>query len=460
MQETYVRVADDGSRAWLYLVPKMNSESYTKQELIEILRKNGIVAGLNSSNLAAMAKKKVYEREICVANRVEPILGKDGYYEYAFEEHYRRVPQIREDGSVDYTGFGLFQQVRKGTVLARYHRAEPGKNGQDIWGNVVKVPPVKDLAPLRGQGVVASRTEKDVYEAGCDGKVDFENGVLKVLDVLVMSQDIDRNDGVVEFEGDLVIMGNVEAGSVVRAGRTLTVNGTVEGAKLTAGGDIVLRRGITGGYKAKIRSRGNVFADFIEQAELETRGNVEANSIINSMISADGKVILTGKQGILYGGYTHAGQGITCKQLGNDAEIKTQVHAGCLSETMDQYATKRKDIVALQKKYKVLAQQSAEMAELVKMAEGNVDDSMTEMIRDQLEMIAQIKQKIEKEQEAFARLQRLTKQSKNAVIRVEGKIFMGVTIAINDVKMQVDKNNSYMEYRNISGMLASNVIAV
>lgn len=460
MQETYVRITDDKRQAWLYLAPKEDASNYTKDELIDILHSNGVMAGLNVSNLAAMAKKRVYEREICVAKEIEAVAGTDGYYEYAFEQNYKRMPKIREDGSVDYTGFNIFQTVKKGSLLARYHKAVPGREGQDVCGNPIQVPPAKELPPLRGKGVVRSEEDEDVYQSDRDGKVDFVDGKIQITDVYTVTEDVDRNTGKIDFEGDLVIMGNVGAGAVIRTARSLTINGTVEAATLTAGEDIILKRGIQGNNKAKIESKGNVYADFIEQTEIVAQGNVEANEIVNSRIMAEGKVMLTGKKGVLLGGNTHATKGIFCKQIGNDIEVKTVVHAGCKAEIIQEYGKLRREILDANESYKEMQEESKQLVELVKKNDGHMTGAMEKRVKKQMELLQQTKDKIEKLQKEFARAQALIAEGKGAVVRIDGKFFIGVVISIDSATLTVNQNNSFMEYRNISGMLAGNVIVV
>ena len=64
---TYLKVDDDEMAAWLYLTPPKDGEAYKKSDLIDYLERHGVVEGLHQSNLSAMIKKKVYNREILVA---------------------------------------------------------------------------------------------------------------------------------------------------------------------------------------------------------------------------------------------------------------------------------------------------------------------------------------------------------------------------------------------------------
>ena len=70
---SYVKISKDSMVAWLYLaVPGEERGNYTMDELMGFLKKNGVVTGYHRSNLAAMIKKHVYEREI-VAAQGQPV---------------------------------------------------------------------------------------------------------------------------------------------------------------------------------------------------------------------------------------------------------------------------------------------------------------------------------------------------------------------------------------------------
>ena len=80
---SYVKISKDSMTAWLYLtVPGEGRDNYTMDELMGFLKQNGVVTGFHRSNLAAMIKKRVYEREIVAAQGQAAIEGNNGYYEY------------------------------------------------------------------------------------------------------------------------------------------------------------------------------------------------------------------------------------------------------------------------------------------------------------------------------------------------------------------------------------------
>lgn len=455
---TYVRITEDNSQAWLYLTRKEDGSPYTKQEIYELLKKNEVRAGYHSSNISAMAKKKVYEREIKVAEAVLPVEGKNGFYEYAIDlEDTVKMPEVREDGTVDYQSMSVISNIRKGEVIARYHRAKPGIPGVNVKGDELPVEPVRELPPLMGRGIAVSSKDPDVYEASIEGKIEYKDGKINIINVHQVNGDVDLITGKIEFYGDVVISGNVEAGVTIRAGKSLTIEGTVEAANLFAGEDIVLKRGIQGNQKGKVVARGDIYADFIEHTEVQAGRCVRANCILNSTVRAGEKVILTGRKGCIIGGYVHGDTGIECEELGNISEVKTVVHAGCETEIMDKY----REISRKKREIKEVAERIApELHQLAAiLAKGGMLPKNKEVIYENLKkQKEELIQKIEDIKEAEARYTAQIEKTHNATIRIDGNLHKGSVICIGSCQMVVQNTTCYMEYRNISGMIAGSVI--
>lgn len=455
---TYVRITEDNSQAWLYLTRKEDGSPYTKQEIYELLKKNEVRAGYHSSNIAAMAKKKVYEREIKVAEAVLPVEGKNGFYEYAIDlEHTVKMPEVREDGTVDYQSMSVISNVRKGEVIARYHRAKPGIPGMNVKGDELPVEPVRELPPLMGRGIAVSAQDPDVYEASVEGKIEYKDGKINIINVHQVNGDVDLITGKIEFYGDVVISGNVEAGVTIRAGKSLTIEGTVEAANLFAGEDIVLKRGIQGNQKGKVVARGDIYADFIEHTEVQAGRNVRANSILNSTVRAGEKVILTGRKGCIIGGYVHGDIGIECEELGNISEVKTMVHAGCETEILDKYREISRKKMSIKEAAEKIAPELHRLTAIL--AKGGTLPKSTEVIYANLKkQKEELIQKIEDIKEAEARYTAQIEKTHDATIRIDGNLHKGSIICIGSCQLVIQNTTCYMEYRNISGMIAGSVI--
>lgn len=450
---TYLRVDEDDMAAWLYLAPPDKGQIYSKGELITYLEKNGVVKGYHSSNLSAMIKKKVYDREILVAQGAEPVPGKDGYFEYLFSPEEYGVPKIREDGTVDYTNVSALQNVRKGDKVAIYHYAVQGTDGYTVRGAEMKVVPARDLPPMRGKGILR---ENDIYYAQSDGKIEVKDGKVDIQNVHEIMGDVDMIIGKIEFFGDVIINGNVESGVTIRAGRNIEIHGTTGNAMLYAGGDVVLSRGIQGG--GKISARGNVFADFIENTTVEAGGTIQSNTILNAHVSAKDKVITTGKKGVIIGGYAHGLKGVEVMAAGNEMEVKTILHCGYEAEAYERLLDVRRRENATKEKLSELVETMTEALREKRMRGSNTPATTEAKLSEWNKLKDQYFEMLDKIGRERETLEETMEASRGAYIKIDGNLYRNVIISINAEQMVMDRNTCFMKYSADRGIIEGSVI--
>ena len=450
---TYLRVDDDEMAAWLYLTPPDKGQTYTKRELVRYLEQSGVVKGYHSSNLSAMIKKQVYNREILVAKGAEIKPGKDGYFEYLFAPEEHSGPKVNEDGSVDYSSMSALQNVHKGDKVAIYHYAVQGEDGYTVMGGEMKASPVRDLPPMRGKGITR---ENGIYYAQSDGKIEVKDGKIDIQNVHEIMGDVDAIIGKIEFFGDIIINGNVEGGIVIRAGRNIEVHGTTGPATLFAGGDVMLSRGIQGG--GKISARGNVYAEFIENTTVDAGGLVQSNVILNAKVNAKDKVITTGKRGAIIGGYTHALKSIEVMTAGNDVELKTVLHCGYDPESFDKLLEARRREADIKEKLSKLVDTMTEALREKRMrgasTSRSTEASLLEWNQLKDEYFAEL-DKVGQEREA---LETTMEEGRESFIKVDGNIYRNVVIGINAEQMTLDRNTCFMKYSADKGVIEGTVI--
>ncbi|MDR2547513.1 MAG: FapA family protein [Lachnospiraceae bacterium] len=454
---SYVRVTPDSMEAWLFVMPPSASEGkYKVTELETYLGSQEVLFGYHGSNLQAICQKGVYQREILVARGLLPVNGHDGYFEYTFNTE-EKVPEIKEDGTVDYSAVNRIDNVRIGDKLATYHKAKSGVTGSDVKGNSLAPASVKDIPPLRGAHV-SSRDTDDTYFAEREGKVELRDGKIDIQNIHEVFTDVDLTIGKIEFFGDIIINGNVETGVVIRAGRNIEVRGSVEAASLFAGGDIILQRGIQGQQRGRVSARGSVFAKFIEQTIINAGGDVTADSIMNSRIHAEGKVILSGKRGMLLGGYTHALLGVSAATIGNDAEARTVVHAGCEAEVIEKGISLKKREVQVRNMLEALVDELNDLREKASVY-GDKQDKMLEITAAKIiPQEKELKEELAVLLDEQVEIQTMIKKGKGASIRVDGNIYQGTVICISQLQMPIETNTMFMEYTIQGGMIVGAVI--
>lgn len=457
--KSYVRITDDNSEAWLYLCAPEGQDSYQKSEVLQYLHKNQVVAGINESNVAAMCKKCIYEREVKIAASEKGEEGHDGYFEFFFSTE-KKKPEIRKDGSVDYQSMSLIQDVEEGDLLARYHPAKIGTPGRDVLGHIEKAPVFKELRGLTGKGI-SNEANPNEYYATKTGKVEYDGeNKLSIEEVYEIQGDCDlANHAVIDFNGDIVINGNVEAGVVINAGKSVTIEGGAESVIITAGGDVCLKRGMQGAGKGSIKAGGDVFTEFIEYAKVEAEGDIHSNVILSSHVSSGKHIVLTGKKGLIAGGSVHGMLGIECMTAGNMSEIKTYLHAGIEPKLSE----KRMEISArYEKTNKELDEIVSGMAKILRVRQQTGD--LSEQLETHLNELKKRKNEVfvrcaEVKKEYDAIEQKVIK-SREAKIRINGNIYHGVTISIDSHEIAINRDTSFMEYTAQNGIINGTVVVI
>ena len=457
--KSYVRIADDKTAAWLYLYAPEDGTSYEKSEVIRYLHLSGVQAGINESHVAAMCKKKIYEREVKIASSEKGEPGREGHFEFFFSTE-KPKPEIRKDGSVDYRSMSLVQNVDEGQLLAVYHPAVQGTAGRDVTGAVEKVNMYKELRPLTGKGITNEK-DPNQYYAAKSGKVEYDgDSKLSVVEVYEIQGGCDyANNALIDFNGDVIIHGNVEAGVIVRAGKSLTVDGVVESANITAGGDVALKRGMQGGGKGSIVAGGDVFTEFLEYATVKAGGSIQSNVILNSKVNAGEQIMLTGKKGLIAGGNVHATLGINCQNAGNQSEIKTGIHVGVLPDIMEKRMAVTEeynktnaeldDVVAGMAKILRVRQQTGELSEQLQAHLDDLKNRKNEIYTKCVEL-----------KRSADEMDDVMLKSREAKIRISGNIYKGTVISINDHEIVVNRDTSFTEYSAQNGIIVGTVIVV
>lgn len=455
--KSYVRVTDDKTEAWLYLCAPEEGRDYEKSEIIQYLNVNKVVAGINESHIAAMCKKKIYEREVKVASSVKGDEGSAGRYEFFFDTE-KKKPEIRKDGSVDYRSMSLIQNVEEGDLLAVYHPAVQGTPGKDVTGAMEKAPVYKELRPLSGKGI-SNAEDSNKYYATKSGKVEYDgNNKLSIVEVYEVQGDCDfANNPVIEFNGDVVINGNVEAGVVIKAGKSLTVEGVVESASIHAGGDVCLKRGMQGSGKGTIVCGGDIFTEFLEYANVMAEGNIQSNVILSSRVNAKGKITLTGKKGLIAGGNVHGMMGISCICAGNMSEIKTGLHAGLLPDMMEKRIAVNEEYSTVNKELEEIVEGMAKILR-VRQKTGELSEQLQEHLVSLKRRKDEVYRKCIEIKKQADEAEALVMAAREARIRVEGNIYHGVIIGIDNHQLVINRDTSFMEYKAQSGMIVGTVV--
>lgn len=439
-----LRVTPDKMQAYVkFYAASEGGENMTASELVRDLNARGIKRGFCVENIKKYFAKREYLEEILVAEGKAPIQGKHAYIEYQFNTDKRARPTLNEDGSVDFFHLNILNHCNKGDVLAILHKEKPGVPGENLAGNRIPPAEVRKETLKFGRNIVLSE-DRTVITAQVDGHVELVDGAVFVSDEL-MVENVDNSTGNIDYEGNVQINGNVATNFQVKAKGDIVVKGVVEGAQLSAGGNIIIARGMNGMGRGVLRAGGNIVAKFLENATAEAEGYVASESILHSRVTAGGEVNVDGRRGFITGGKVCAAEGVNVKTLGSEMGADTIVEIGDdpkrkkrLSELQRQVEEDTKILQSVQPTL-FSAKKRLMKGEPLSPAQTQQVQAMAALNKQKTEAIAAANNEIEE-------LQKQTAGSSETAVCVKGEVYPGTRICIGDVSMVVQKTTHYCRF--------------
>lgn len=336
-REIQVDISQDRMAAVVCLKAAYGNTTFSYEEVMDALKQAGVKMGIDNKKIQLMLERKQYNIAVQIAEGKAVENGVDGRYELFFDPEVNGKPEVREDGSVDYYNIKLFEMVSKGDKLAQYIPPTKGVFGYDVCGKLLTPKPGKPKSPLRGKGFVMSE-DGNTYIADLDGKVEYRNTDLNVINMLQINGNVDLNIGNIEFNGDVNITGNVISGVKVKAMGNIYIGGYVEGAVIESEKDIVFKDGVNGKGIGKIDAKGNISAKFLENALVTAQGDIQSGYILNSTVISNGKVMVTGSKGSIQGGDVTGIMGVEAGTIGNSSYAPTVIRVGPTKSIRKEYA--------------------------------------------------------------------------------------------------------------------------
>ncbi|MDD6039508.1 MAG: FapA family protein [bacterium] len=447
----FVRKSQDLMEAYM-MVPSCNpDENYTVDYLNEILTSvYDIKLGVIQTALEKIVESRLFDREVLVAKGELPKDGKDGYYEFLFNRTFSQQPIVLEDGSVDYRNIKMIEVVEAGQDIAIYHPPTQGTNGYNLGAQFQNAKRGVELPPLRGTGFECL-DDGVTYRATVSGKITEINNRVNIFPVHELFGDVDLSTGNIEFNGDVIIHGNVLDGMSVRATGTITVDKLVEAAYIEGRKGVILHGGVLGKNNATICSKGNITAQFFEYARVECEGNIEAESFMDSRVYCGGHIHVSGKKGCIIGGETHAVCGISATQIGNEAGTNTTVTVGVHPEVYAKNAALQAAIDEntgyLEKIEEGLLQ--FEQAMRTKGTSFRNDPRRMTLVKEKVRLTALIAG----HREEMAKNQKIIEASTSACVEAIRMIYPGVRIGVDEQSIQVKEEQQSVEFRKYMGRI-------
>ncbi len=415
-----IKVSEDLMSAKIILTPpKAGGKGVTEELILEKLRENNIIKGIKFEYIQRLLKHTVYHRPFKIASGQAPMPGEDASLQYCFEQ----VAQPTVFRSAEDYAKVHFTMVKAGDLLCEIKPATAGVRGWNIEGKTLEGEDGKSLGEVAGSNTVLTGNK---LFANCDGMVSVLGSTVNVYRAeTVQNMEYERLD----FEGTVLVESNVTNSSILTAVGDIIVKGSVQNSQLSSGGDIIICKGVTG-KGSTINAPGSVRTYFIENATVEAKKDIMADVVMRADIKCGGTLRLSGKRGNLLGGECQVGGSIYVNNMGNEANILTDVAiTGSLrfSDEKQQIAEQIKDY---RDKLKKLDQAIAVLTG-EKRLEGEKKLTAIRLAYSK----KSLEQEIEEKGKIFEEMCRREETMKSGKIVVRAKMYPNVSLNIDDVRM-------------------------
>jgi uncharacterized protein (DUF342 family) len=243
----------------------------TKEDITHVLAEKAVVHGINLEVIEDMISNEAYGQEFVIASANPPVLGTDASVVETIPIDQDVKPFLDESGNADYKKWENIRQIKKGEVICTRIPPTPGIPGISVYGHPLSSNPGDDVALPAGLNTKAIDNETKLV-ATIDGYLYRAGRNICVGNIYIINGDVDFKTGNIEYSGDVIVKGNVNAGFSVIADGNISIEGFVEAAHIESKqNNVFLKGSVFGLNKTTIIAAKNVTAGNIHT----TTGNVQ-----------------------------------------------------------------------------------------------------------------------------------------------------------------------------------------
>jgi uncharacterized protein (DUF342 family) len=161
----------------------------------------------------------------------------------------------------------------------------------------------KTLAPMKGEWEAVTLGEntrfaehdENIILANLSGQPKFENNIIMVDDTFV-AKGVNVGTGNIDYQGAVIVNGDVTENMQIVATGDVTVNGFVESAFIKSGGDIIITQGATGKMNdedCRLIAEGNIFLQHGQGLDLKVGKNLTVKrQLAYSRVQCKGDIVI------------------------------------------------------------------------------------------------------------------------------------------------------------------------
>jgi len=427
----YIQISDDRMKAYLkFLVP--SKAQITAGDVMDMLNAEGVKYGVDQAAIERMVlayKENPNEninKNFVVAKGLPMVEGKDGYIEYYINE--QPPVNIDETGKADFRNIEKFKTVEKGKVIARIFPCVPGKNGYNVFGDVVKCKPVQNKKINTGENVTFNERSGEIISS-VTGIYSKNRNTISVNLTLDIKGDVGLETGNLNYEGVIKVNGNIERGAEVSSQGDIFINGIIESGKIKCMGSLNVKGGINTKHDACLRVKDAIITTYIENSNIQCEGDITViSSIVGSNIISCGGIHIMKDGGKIAGGELTVLKHIFAPNLGNVNETPTIIHIGEHYFFNQEYLKSLDTLKNLEDQLPDFELKILEIKNYIQRMQGRISEDKKLKFKTEFETYKKVKLDIETEKEKIERLKKVRYYEKDPFISVKDIIYPGIVI--------------------------------
>ena len=314
MSDFSININDNGLSAQLTF--ESNAATPSKEDILKKCKDLKISHGIELDLVKEQLESS--SEPIIFAKCTKPKYEEDISFKWGVDLKDIYKPNIDANDNANYKDLNQFISLSKYQKIVSINKPIVKESGIDIFGNKINFLPINAFYQV-GNNITISEDKLSLI-ADIDGCLFIKSGVLHVDDVYQIRGDVDFHTGNIDFNGDVIIGGDVKSGFQIISKGNIYVNGTVESSDLRSNeGSIFIKNGVQGKNNCSIKAlKGSVFTGYVQNATIECGILFHAqNYVIDSKIESKGIVDLSGGDGIIRGS-TLLSKIIKCNTIGSE----------------------------------------------------------------------------------------------------------------------------------------------
>lgn len=250
--EIEITISGDKMVAELTITSAFMGNLPSNDDIFSILAKHEVVRGISKKRIQRLLDKASNTKggrhfTDLVAKGLPPKMGKDSYIVGLIPNALERMlsPKLTDKEKVDMRDFGDIICVQENQAIAKRMPPTEGRAGFSVIGKEL----VSELGKWKkinlGKLAYIKDGQENIVFAKTSGLPKVSNAKVDVDDVFV-SKGVNVATGNINFDGSIIINGDITEKMQVIAKGDVTINGFVESAHIEAGGNIIVTQGASG----------------------------------------------------------------------------------------------------------------------------------------------------------------------------------------------------------------------